>query len=211
MRFSIVLAALFATAMMVCANAQAPASAPAIPATTSTASEPTAEVPPAPAASRDGRLFAVGTQVELEILTPIKSSQHKRGDKFDLRLSSPLARDGATCMPAGTTGVGEVVHAMPARGGGKPGELLLAGRYLDFTGQRIPLRGMKAAATGDANYGVALGAAFAAGPFAMFVRGHEIEIPAGTRVTAKLAQDLVLQACSTSAVDPPVTTTPNQE
>jgi len=208
MRFSTVLAALFATATMVCANAQTPAAAPAVPATTSAASEPTTEAPPA---SADGHLFAAGTQVELEILTPIKSSQHKRGDKFDLRLSSPLARDGATCMPAGTAGVGEVVHAMPARGGGKPGELLLAGRYLDFAGQRIPLRSMKAAATGDANYGAALGVAFAAGPFAMFVRGHEIEIPAGTRVTAKLAQDLVLQGCSTSAVDPPVITAPNQE
>jgi len=211
MRFSIVLAALFATVMMVRANAQTPATAPAIPATTSVASEPTTQAPPALAASPDGRLFAAGTPVELEILTPINSSQHKRGDKFDLRLSSPLARDGAICVPAGTTGAGEVVHAMPARGGGKPGELLLAGRYLDFTGQRIPLRGMKAAATGDANYGAALGASFAIGPFAMFIRGREIEIPAGTRVTAKLAQDLVLQVCSTPAVDPPVITAPNQE
>jgi hypothetical protein len=211
MRLITVLAALFATAVMVQANAQPPAAVPAIPAATSVASEPTTEKPPAPVASRDGRLFAAGTLVELEILTPIKSSQHKRGDKFDLRLYSPLVHDGATCVPVGTMGIGEVVHAMPAHGGGKPGELLLAGRYLDFSGQRIPLRGMKAGATGDANYGAALGAAFAMGPFAMFIRGHEIEIPAGTRVTAKLAQDLVLQACSTPVVDPPVVTTPNQE
>ncbi|GAB3350201.1 hypothetical protein GCM10027430_12900 [Lysobacter tyrosinilyticus] len=193
--------------MVAHANAQTLTAERVIPATTPVTSEPTAQT--APAASRLEHVFAAGTLVELEILTPINSSQHKRGDKFGLRLASPLVHDGAPCVPAGTLGVGQVVHAMPAHGGGKPGELLLAGRYLDFGGQQIPLRGMKAGAVGDANYGAALGTAFAIGPFAMFIRGHEIEIPAGTRVTAKLAQDLVLQACSASVVDPPAT--PNQE
>src|SRR5688572_24046574 len=104
MRFSTVLAALMATAVMVRANAQAPTSAPGDPATASVATESATETPPAPAASRDGHLFAVGTQVELEILAPINSSQHKRGDKFDLRLASPLARDGTICVPTGTMG-----------------------------------------------------------------------------------------------------------
>lgn len=207
MRFSTVLAALLATAVMARANAQPPAVSPPL----SVAPESTAETPPALVAPQGDRMFAAGTQVELEIVTPIQSSQHKRGDKFDLRLHTPLVRDGATCVPAGIRGVGEVVHAMPAQGGGKPGELLLAGRYLDFAGQRIPLRGMKAGATGDASYGAALGVSFAAGPFAMFIRGNEIEIPSGTRATAKLAQDLVLQACSTSVVDPPAITATNQE
>jgi hypothetical protein len=202
MRSSTLAAALLA-AMATCAHAQAPSTDPGTAATPSVIPEPATAVPLP--------LLPAGTPVELEVLTPLKSSQHKRGDKFELRLSSPLARGGATCVPAGTTGVGEVVHAMPARGGGKPGELLLAGRYLDFAGQRIPLRGMKASATGEASYGAALGVSFAVGPFAMFIRGNEIEIPAGTRVTAKLAQDLVPQLCGTSAVDPPVNTVPNQE
>jgi hypothetical protein len=172
--------------------------------------EPATQVPTLPAAGGCCRI-AAGTPVELEILSPIQSSRHKRGDRFDLRLSAPLMLDGATCVPAGTMGAGEVVHAMPGRGGGKPGELILAGRYLELAGQRIPLRGMRAVATGDASYGAALGVSFAVGPFAMFIRGNEIEIPTGTRATAKLAQELVLQTCSTPVVDPSVTTVPNQE
>ena len=46
-------------------------------------------------------------------------------------------------VPAGTPGVGEVVHAERARFGGKAGELILAARYLDFQGTRIPLRTLR--------------------------------------------------------------------
>jgi hypothetical protein len=133
-----------------------------------------------------------GTVIDLEIAEPITSWQHKRGDKFQLRLAQPLVVDGRLLVPAGTTGVGEIVHAAAARSGGAPGELLLAARYLDIDGGQLPLRGMKLGGSGGDNSGMAFGVSFAAGPFALFIRGHEIEIPAGTPAHAKVAEDAVL-------------------
>lgn len=135
---------------------------------------------------------ASGTLVALEIVDTLNSSQRKRGDKFVLRVVDPLIVDGVELISAGTIGIGEVVHAAAARGGGAPGELLIAARSLDVRGQSIPLRGLKLGATGGDNTGMALGVSFAAGPFAMFIRGREIEIPALTRVVAKVAADTTL-------------------
>ncbi len=47
------------------------------------------------------------------------------------------------------------------------------------------LRGFKLGASGDDNTGMALGVSIAAGPFAMFIQGREIVIPAGTRGIAR--------------------------
>ncbi|MFD0740021.1 hypothetical protein ACFQZQ_12120 [Lysobacter koreensis] len=152
--------------------------------------------------------IAAGTVVELEITEPVSSSRHKRGDRFGLRLHAPLTLAGATAIPAGVIGVGEIVHAAAARGGGKPGELLLAARHLEHGSVQWPLRGLKLGSSGKDSTAAALGAALVIGPFAHFIRGHEIEIPAGTRVNAKLAQDVVLPA--TAAPNPPITVT-NQE
>lgn len=136
--------------------------------------------------------IAVGTIVSLEILDTLNSAESQRGDKFRLRLAAPIMVGGIEVVAAGTTGFGEVVHADAARGGGAPGELLIAARFLELHDQTIPLRGLKLGVTGGDNSGMAMGVSFAAGPFAMFVRGREIEIPATTRVEAKVAQTLIL-------------------
>ncbi|HEY5850071.1 MAG TPA: hypothetical protein VIT62_04805 [Lysobacter sp.] len=141
------------------------------------------------------RALCAGSAVELEIAEPISSARHKNGDRFALRLVTPLTADSVEYAQAGTTGAGDVVHASPSRGGGKPGELLLAARYLELPdGRRIALRAMKLSARGKDTANAALATAMVIGPFAMFVHGGEIEIPAGTRATAKLAQDIALAA-----------------
>lgn len=148
------------------------------------------------------------TVVDLEILDLIGSHRHKRGDKFRIRVVTPVTAQGRTLIAAGTLGVGEIVHAAPARGGGAPGELLIAARSLDVAGHPVPLRGLKLGLAGGDNSGMALGVSFAAGPFAMFIRGHEVEIPAGTRVNARLAQDL---APAPIRIPSPPTASPIQE
>jgi hypothetical protein len=153
---------------------------------------PAPETPAPVAIDPDCCRVVAGTVIDLEIAEPITSWQHKRGDKFQLRLAQPLVVDGRLLVPAGTTGVGEIVHAAAARGGGAPGELLIAARHLDVDGGQLLLRGMKLGGSGGDNSGMAFGVSFAAGPFAMFIRGHEIEIPAGARAYAKVAEDAVL-------------------
>lgn len=147
--------------------------------------------------------LAAGSVVELQLGESLSSMRHKRGDRFALRLSQPLVVDGAEPIPAGTPAVGEVVHGARSRGGGHPGELLIAGRYLEFNGRQIPLRGLSVGQSGRENINGAMGASFLIGPFAMFVRGREIEIPADTALHAKLAQDLDLPVAGTVAATEP--------
>ncbi len=139
--------------------------------------------------------LCAGSAVELEIVEPISSRRHKKGDRFALRLVTALTAGGDVYVPAGTIGTGEVIHASPSRAGGKPGELLLAARQLQTRdGQGIGLRAMKLSARGKDTSTAALTTAMVIGPLAMFVHGSEIEIPAGTRAMAKLAQDVALDA-----------------
>lgn len=170
--------------------ATAPAAqAIASPAPPSRPDQPASDVTPAPTGCC---LLLNGTVVDIEIAEPLSSQRRKRGEKFVLRLAEPLALDGHTVLPAGTAGVGEIIHAASSGGGGKAGELLLAARYLEFDGRQLPLRGFRIGASGKSNAQAALAASIAIGPFAQFIHGREIEIPAGTRANAKLAADTML-------------------
>src|SRR5262245_19416953 len=152
---------------------------------------PVLAAPPTPNATPSCCRASAGTVVLLELATTLSSAERQRGDRFALRLAAPLLVDGRELVPAGTNAVGEVIHAARSKGGGAPGELLLAARYVEFQGRQVPLRGMKLAATGQNRTGDALVAACLFRPFAMFMHGREIVIPAGTHVEAKLAQDFI--------------------
>ena len=153
-------------------------------------------------------LVSAGTVVELEITDPISSRDRKHGDKFGLRLHAPLMLDGVIVLPAGTTGVGEIVHADRARGGGKPGELILAARYLQLQGSQVPLRGLKLGANGKDNTRKALAFSMAIGVWAQFIHGGEVDIPTGTIAEAKLTQDFTITTNATFT--PPVAILPTQ-
>lgn len=205
------------------AAAEAPSALPAAPAAVPV-SEPApaslSESAPAPAlpsaatatasASAGARRILAGTDVLLETLQPLSSATLKRGDKFGLRLAQALSVDGALLLPAGTTGMGEVIHAERSRSGGKPGELLLTARYLEAEGRQIPLRSFRVGAAGVDKSGKVIGLSIAIGVFAMFMRGGEIEIPAHTQAQARTAQDVDLTAAAAAPVQAlaPVTTEP---
>ena len=143
-------------------------------------------VPPSLPASVSG--LPADTPVLLEIQAPLSSAKAKRGDKFPLRLTQALIVGGAERLPAGTPGIGEVVHAARRGASGKPGELLLAARYLEHQGRRVPLRGFSLGGTGKSREGVAVSVGIALGIPGLFVTGGEIEIPAGTQAGARTAQ-----------------------
>lgn len=168
---------------------------------------------PAPTLPHDGSapaccVLADGTIVTFELLDPISSARAQRGEHFRMRLIEGLAVEGVTVVPAGTEGVGEIVHAEQSRGGGKPGELLLAARHLQLRDRVIKLRGFKLGGSGRDTSHVAVGLAVAIGPFAQFVHGKEIEIPAHTTGTAKLGETVRLLP-STDAVLAPSTALPS--
>lgn len=145
--------------------------------------------------------LADGTPVVLELLDPISSARSRRGEKFRLKLQESVMVDGAIVLPAGTEGIGEIVHAERSRGGGKPGELILAARHLQVGDRIVKLRGFKLGGSGRDTSHVAIGAAVAIGPFAQFIHGKEIEIPARASGSAKLAEPVQLPAAPEVAPD----------
>ncbi len=190
---------------------------------------PPAEIPPAPVSHAPLEPWLVptaaavspacctapsGTLVDLSVDEPLDSARNHRGDRFVLVLHSPISVEGVLLVPAGATGVGEVVHAAPSRGGGKPGELILAARYLEHDGRQIPLRGMKLSAVGKDNTQKAMAVGIALGPFGQLVRGGDVRVAKGALAQARLAADIALQAPadgeagSADAQPPPLATPP---
>jgi len=139
--------------------------------------------------------IAALTEIEIEIAEPLSSKASRQGQHFAIRLAEPLVVDGHVVVPAGTPGVGEVVHSAKAGGAGRAGELVLAARYLELDGQRIPLRSFRYGPrhgkdkTGAVNTGNMVAAAVmpAASLVGFLVKGGEVDIPAGTRASAKVS------------------------
>lgn len=137
------------------------------------------------------------TVVSIEILSTVNSQANKIGENFAIRLAEPIVINGQTIVPAGTTGSGDVVHAAKSRFGGKPGELIIAVRYLEHLGQRIPLRSLKfGPGSGKDNGGTAQAIGIAGGAVgglvSMFITGGEVNVPAGTIAQAKTSADVTI-------------------
>jgi hypothetical protein len=140
------------------------------------------------------------TPVEIEITELVSSNLSKSRQTFTFKLAAPLVASGRVVAPAGTPGVGEVVHAAKSGIGGKAGELILAARYLEIGGQRVGLRSLRyGRAQGkdsSGTVGIATSAAAAVVPVAavvgFLITGGEVRIPEGTRAYAKIAADTVL-------------------
>jgi hypothetical protein len=140
------------------------------------------------------QLFAQ-TTVTLPALTPvivrleetISSNKNKPGDHFRITVAEDVRVADAVVIPAGSSGEGEVVHAAKSGAGGKAGELILVARYVTVNDQQIRLRSFALGAQGQDHTGGALATSMFIGPFAMFVKGGVITVPAETLGTAKTA------------------------
>jgi hypothetical protein len=203
MRFTIRQAQTLCLVLLACgpfhhALAQSPPDTAPAPASAEIPTEPTTEPttapdPALPAATPPAPICCAlpdGTLVELAIGEPLTSKTAQRGQRFKLLLAEPLRLGDTVVLPAGTEGVGEIIHADRARAAGKPGELLLAARFLQGPDGEIKLRGMKLGGSGKDHGTAAMAVATALGPVGFFVRGGQIEIETGTRAHAKLAGPL---------------------
>lgn len=156
------------------------------------------------ATAPEGLRLTTDTLVRIELGEAVSSKDRKRGDKFTIRLASPIVVDGHEVAPAGATGQGEVVYAEKGGGGGSPGKLVLAARYIDVPGGRIKLKAFNLSAGGESEFREMQVAAEFVGPVVLFVNGHNVLYPAGTRAHAKVAEDIVLPAAPASAPPGPV-------
>ncbi|MES2045384.1 MAG: hypothetical protein V4475_16040 [Pseudomonadota bacterium] len=172
----------------------APAVSPTTPAVTTTPTVAATPAVVAPAASpAPCCLIPAGTIIEIAIDDPLDSKTSKIGQQFAIHLTTPLQlSDGNFVIPAGTRGVGEVIHAAKAHMGGKAGELILIARHLDVGGVQIPLRGFHLGGQGKDNSGLVMAAVISVGIAGMLISGGEKRVPAGSIATAKIAVDTTL-------------------
>lgn len=141
-------------------------------------------------ASLPATFLPIGTVIEISVEQAISSKTNKTGDWFNIVLIKPIMLNDVELVPAGTPGRGQVVHAAKAGWGGKPGELILAARYLETPNGQIPLRAMKLGALGKSNEGIAFAAGLFLTPLPFAINGKSAVIESGYLATAKLATDL---------------------
>lgn len=165
---------------------------------------------PAAASAADRRQAPAGTELMFEMVDSLSSKTSQRGDRFSLRLIEPLVLDGQLLIPAGTLAVGEVVHADRARAGGQAGELILAARYLDWDGRQLPLKSFRAG-VGRSRTDAAVGVMVAAGVAGFLVRGGQLEIAAGSPISATLREAVELPVLPMPAAADPAATEAGEE
>jgi len=166
--------------------AAGPAAFAADPATTT----PAGPAPPVPVINPSAA--PAGTLLVIELGQTISSTTQHPGDIFPIRLVSAVTAGGVVLIPVGTMGVGEIVDAAPSGMLGRPAKLVLAARYLELDGVKTPLKAMKLGAAGQDKTGEVWALSFVpyVGLLSAFIRGGEIEIPAGTYASAKLAAEV---------------------
>lgn len=153
----------------------------------------------AAAATKPERIkVPVGTAVKIELASPISTKVQKAGDTFAIRLAEPLIVKGRIVVPAGATGVGEIIDASKPGMGGKAAKLVLAADYLNQGRARIPLRALQVTGSGrgysnTANVVGIGGIGFAPlGFVAMAIQGGDVVLPAGTSGMARIAAAITL-------------------
>jgi hypothetical protein len=139
------------------------------------------------------------TPVPIRIEEEIASNRHKPGHRFRIVVAEAVKVGDAVVIPAGSVGEGEVIHAAKSGAGGKAGELILAARHVRVGDVEVRLRSFALGAVGKDRSEGALATSFVAGPFAMFVKGGAIVVPAETIGMAKTALEFHLPA----VVSPP--------
>ncbi|MDO8295700.1 MAG: hypothetical protein Q7T19_04580 [Caulobacter sp.] len=141
-----------------------------------------------------------GTRIEIELVDGLSSGTSSLGDRFAIQLVEPISIEGSVVVAGGATGEGEVIDVARAGIGGKQGKLIISGRFLDLDGRRVRIRGMSLLASGKSRVDLATGLMLTpyVGLAAVIIPGGDIEIPAGTRATARLAEDVELQINATT-------------
>jgi len=133
------------------------------------------------------------TRVEVKLEEPLSSKTNHTGDHFRLTIVNDVYVGESLAIPAGSEGEGEVVHAAPAGLGGKPGELILAARFVNVGESRIPLHSLRLNATGKGHFDEALVATMLVPRVSgFFISGGNIIVPRGALAEAAIAEDVQL-------------------
>ncbi|HEU4600701.1 MAG TPA: hypothetical protein VFS24_01975 [Steroidobacteraceae bacterium] len=155
------------------------------------ADEPTADVPPGESVHPQELLLAANTEIHLRTVETVASNLQKRGRRFRMEAAEPVIIDGIEVIGKGARGEGEVIHSERAGMGGRPGELIVAARFIRAGDRDVTLKSFTVG-VGKDRLNLAMGVGATLGLPGLFIRGKDIVIPAGSDVFARVATDVFL-------------------
>ena len=176
-------------------NNRAPAPAPSdSPAPSAAASAPR-PAPEAPSDASGKFLLKEGTEVPLKFVNDLNSKTANEGDAVELTLDGDLKVGDVVVGKSGSRAVAVVSNAKKAGMMGKPGELNIQLQHLTIGGNRVRVRGTKGR-EGDSKTGTAVALTVLFGPIGLIKHGKNVEVKAGTPLTAYVDQDISLPPAS---------------
>ena len=174
--------------------APAPSASPALPAAAN-APAPAPAATPAPADAGGKFLLKEGTELPLKFANDLSSKTANEGDPVELILDGDLKVGDVVVAKSGSRAVAVVSNAKKAGMMGKPGELNIQLQHLTIGGNRVRVRGTKGR-EGDSKTGTAVALTVLFGPIGLIKHGKNVEVKAGTPLTAYVDQDVNLPPAS---------------
>lgn len=153
--------------------------------------------PPAPAtnavivqsqAAEASLTVARGAKVQLMVINEVSTKVAKPGDRFLLRVSTPVLVGDRVIVPAGSSAYGEVISATESGIAGRSGKLATRLLHLEHAGNQIKLSGEPGGAGQGGNLQIVL-ATLALTPWGLFARGNNAKLKAGDIVTGYFVED----------------------
>lgn len=151
--------------------------------------------PTKPICSANGCLLREGTEVTLKFANEITSKTANDGDSVEFTLADDLKVGDNVVVKKDAHATATVSNAKKAGMMGRPGELNVQLQYLDAAANHIRLRGTKGR-EGESKTGTAVALTVIFGPIGLIKHGKNVDIPAGTPLTAYIDQDIWLPPIS---------------
>jgi hypothetical protein len=139
----------------------------------------------------EGCLLKEGTEVPLKFANSISSKTANEGDPVEFVLDDDLKAGDSIVVSKGAHALATVTTAKKAGMMGRPGDLAVQIQYLVVGSNRVHIRGTKGR-EGDSKTGAAVALTVLFGPIGLIKHGKNVEIPAGSPLTAYVDQDIWL-------------------
>lgn len=178
-------------AMLSAQSSQPTAATPAVHGAMNMSADGAPADPSKPICSTNGCLLREGTEVSLKFKDDLNSKTAQDGDPVEFILDDDMKVGDAVVIAKGAHATASVSNAKKAGMMGKGGELNVQLQYLRAGDNQIRLRGSKGR-EGDSKTGATVALTVIFGPIGLIKHGKNVDIPAGTPLTAYIDQDIWL-------------------
>lgn len=141
--------------------------------------------------ANNGCLLKEGVQVSLKFAADLNSKTAHEGDPVEFLLDDDLKVGAVIVVAKGAHAVATVTDAKQAGMMGRPGELSVQMQYLVSGSNHVRIRGTKGR-EGDSKTGATVALTVLFGPIGLIKHGKNVDIPAGSPLTAFVDQDIWL-------------------